>query len=573
MNILSMGRPFGTPGEPITHFQSERGHEIRTLAIDGPADYRYSAADLAPEILARINLEWPVDLWLCWCPEVMPPPWHIEHADVRTVAIVSDWTVYFPQLEHNLSRFDLVVTDALGAESMRIPNVAPRYFGPIYSHRTGVHRNLDLDRDIDIAFAGNLNHAVHARRGSLLEKVAALSDRYKVVIASELDDDAYTELLNRSRIVFNAGLRREMNLRCFETLACGALLFIEEENREVRDLLNVERECVLYREENLVPLLEHYLDHPHELNHRAEHGHARAESLAGESRLDELIESWAAAAGQFRSFQDLPPQERALADAMFYASAPDQGHRDEAHITLQRAAVNYPDDVEIQTAHAVSALEALATLEESERKAGLPKVLEQLKYCAEGCPDAAPVWMNLAKVARSAGATEAERRFLELALEAEDTTCGEQLVGDRNDPYYARWREALAFGNARVSLLHAAASVRLAALAAVRGEKDLARELAAQSEDLSPGIAAPYRVVASVSDAEFAAEALEEGLRFTALDADHRLALIESLVACGRERDAEKVARESYDIFSAWTAATVATGHFYDWLTRLSSPK
>ena len=111
-----MGRPFGTPGEPVRHFVSRRGHSVRSLSCDGDADYAFAQVETAEAILERVQRDWPVDLLVCWCPEVVPPPRNLEACPVRTAAVVSDWTVYYPQLEHNLLRYDVVATDALGAE-------------------------------------------------------------------------------------------------------------------------------------------------------------------------------------------------------------------------------------------------------------------------------------------------------------------------------------------------------------------------------------------------------------------------------------------------------------------------
>jgi hypothetical protein len=88
---------------------------------------------------------------------------------------------------------------------------------------------------------------MHIQRGRMLGIVASLSDRYHVVIASELPVDEYTALLSRSRIAFNYCLRGEMNLRCFEALACGAALFVEEDNREAHAFLEDREHAVFYR--------------------------------------------------------------------------------------------------------------------------------------------------------------------------------------------------------------------------------------------------------------------------------------------------------------------------------------
>jgi hypothetical protein len=554
MNVLSMGRPFGTPGEPVRHFVSQRGHAVRSLSCEGDADFTFAPNDTAGVVLARVQRDWPVDLFVCWCPEVIPPPRNIEACPVRTAAVVSDWTVYYPQLEHNLLRYDVVATDALGAETLaRIPGLTPYYFGPLYSHRTGVHRDLGLERDIDIAFAGNLNPAVHMRRGRLLDRVAALSDRYRVVIASDLDDNGYTQLLNRTRIAFNCSLRQEMNLRCFEAVACGALLFLEEENREVCDHLSPGAEVVLYNDDTLVPLIDQYLADREITTAMAKRAQEKAPQLAGEARLDDWIEHLAAAPPSGRPFLDLPPEDRALADVLQHPDAtPDW--------------TTLPDTPALTLARGLHALTYLETCAAGTRRDVLREALNALQTVATAHPDAIVPWLNLAFVVRQTNTPDAARRFLEFALEANDTRFGGLLAGTRRDSYYAQWREALARGTANKALLHASAAWQLAVVAETRGDWRGVADWASRSSVLAPEIAAAHTLhgiaLLHLNDPAAAAEVLTASLPLPSLDSDHRVALVKALRASGREKEAHTVAEDSLAVFRAWPAATHAAARF-----------
>lgn len=558
MNVLSMGRPFGTPGEPVAHFNSQRGHDIRTLAEDAAADFTFSPNETAEAVLARVDEIWPVDLFICWCPEVAPPPRNMEACPVRTAAVVSDWTVHFPQLEHNLLRYDVVATDALGAAALaRVPGLTPHYFGPLYSHRTGVHGDLGLTRDIDIAFAGNLNHAVHARRGRLLDKVAALSDRYHVVIASELDDQRYTELLSRTRIAFNHTLRQEMNLRCFEAIACGALLFVEEDNREIREYLTPGVDVVLYNDDTLVPLLEQHLADSDASAVMAQRAGAKAPTLAGEARLDDWIDALAAAPGSGRTFNGLSPETRALADVLQHPNA------DFAWDTL-------PQSPALSLAHGLQMLSKMAFMEADERRATLPVVLRALQDVATECSDAVVPWLNLAFVLRLAHRPDGEERFLDLARQATKARFGGLLVGGRQDPFYNHWREALARGTASPGILHATVLCRQAALALDRSDWDVAEALTTESLKHVQDIGLPYRLRAQALTAlgrhDEAVATLERGLPLTALESDHRADLILAYRAVGREADARALAQQSAAIFRAWWGADHAVRRFEELL-------
>ncbi len=567
MNVLLHGPVFGTwHGEVVRHFVSGKDHAVRSLATTSGADYTYAPLEDAAAIVERIAMEWPTDLLMCWFPEVCPPPLGIESCPVPTVALVSDWTVYYPQVEHNAARYDLLVTDRLGARVLQPPEAVPRFFGPLYSQRTGLHRKLDIPRDIDIAFAGNLNSAVHARRGGLLDTVAALSDRYRVAIASGLPAEEYTCLLNRTRIAFNYGLRREMNLRCFEAPACGALLFIEEENFETRDFLRDGEEAVYYRPDNLVARLEHFLSHPEECGRIAEQGHARIMRLAGECRLDGLIEATAAAGPGARAFRALPECERMLAEVLQYASSPVPEQRRHAAETAEAAEAAFPGEPRCKLAAGCLGLERLARAGEDERRAVTQSALESFREAASLAPETAVPWLNLAFACRHAKSTTSERRFLELALKSSSAEFGAYLLGERRDRHYAIFRESLAYGKTELSQLHAAAAARLAQIHLDAGDPSAASELAEQSLGWEARTPDAFRLLGEAEMAlgnfEAAAAHLEAGLAYTSLDSNYRGLLVGLYRRLGRSGDAEALAAESRHIFEAWWGAEHVAGQF-----------
>ena len=61
-----------------------------------------------------------------------------------------------------------------------------------------------------------------------------LSNRYKVVIAIGHYGEHYTRLTNRAKIVFNRSVNGCTKQRAYDGPACGALVFNESENEEVR---------------------------------------------------------------------------------------------------------------------------------------------------------------------------------------------------------------------------------------------------------------------------------------------------------------------------------------------------
>lgn len=555
MNALIMGLPFGADESVVRLFRSRRGHDARLLKASGDADYHFDAEETAAEVVDRIGRDWPVDLFVCWCPEMYPPPRAIEHCPVKTVAIVSDWNIYFPQLEYNLARYDVVLTDRLGSQVLPLFATRPQYFFPLYAQRTPTHRALGLPKDIDVVFAGNLNHAIHVARGRCLEKVAALSDRYRIFITGGKDPEAYTELLNRARIVFNHSLRQEMNLRCLETLACGSVLFLEDSNLEAREYLQDGVDVVFYNETTVQALVATHLEDPDRLGAIAARGHARAAELAGEARLDDLVDWLAAQPMRERPFIALSARDQAFADILQYATSLVAPQRTLAHALLDAALTTHPGDPGFMLARASLLLEQIPHASDTARATLAREALALFHRVAALVPNAAPVWTNMAFVARLAGAVDLERGFLERVVRGDGVDFGNLLLGRVSDPYYVAWRRALGFGTANARILHAAASARLANLALAAGEHARARAYARKACACEPGIADPYRVHAramlQTGDVGGAIDVLERSLPLTAFDAEHRTLLMDAYVEAGRMNEAAQLAEASARLFGA----------------------
>ncbi len=168
---------------------------------------------------------------------------------------------------------------------------------------------------------GNFNHAIQWERARWLARVAALSTRYKVVLTSGVYGDEYVRLMNRAKIVFNRSIRGEANMRAYEAPACGALMFYEAENREIRDVYADLQHCVLYNDSNLEDLLAHYLapENRFEREQTARNGrervtqHSYAHHFADLlNRLEPFVASRRAGSLPPRAFCRLPAAQQSL---------------------------------------------------------------------------------------------------------------------------------------------------------------------------------------------------------------------------------------------------------------------
>ncbi|MBI5095790.1 MAG: glycosyltransferase family 1 protein [Candidatus Hydrogenedentes bacterium] len=530
-------------------YHSAHGHEVRTLAIEGDADYLFDPRETTSDVIARVSKDWPPDLLMCWLPELFPPPRAVEDSPIKTVAIVSDWNIYFPQIEANLARYDLALTDKPGARTLRLRGAKAQYYAPLYSHLSTVHRKLDVKKDIDILFVGNLNHAIHRERARCLERIAALAGEFHVVIATDVYDEEYARLLNRARIVFNYSVRGELNLRTFEAMACGALLFLEHHNEEAGGLLQNRIDAVMYTEEDMIGLLRHYLAEPEQRRQAARAGRRKCAAFAGELRLDGWINWIARQPRGPRAFKTLPEEDRLLADILQNAASLVIGQQDLARDDALACLARFGDRPDFLITAGLAQLHDLTKLDGEPRRLETKEVMRCFNKASSIAPDAITPWLNLAVMCRQAGSVEAETHCLENALSASSCEYGGLLMGVTSDPYYIAWRKGLALGAIRPELLWAAAACRLSELDLIRGRAADACARARQSIAWEPSVAFPHRIWAiaesQLGRIEEAASILEDALPLTAFDADYRMDLVRALALSGQVEKAEAVAAES----------------------------
>lgn len=550
MRILVHGVPFGNDRSPLRNYRGP--HDLRSLG--GPTDahpyhahdhdYTYDPATDTMDDIVRHLGDWRPDLLMVWYPANTPPPDGVEDTPFRTVAIASDWNLYYPRLAVNLARYDVVFCDKPGVDVLRSGLVSPHYHGPIYAHVTGVHRPHAVEKDIDVVYIGAQAPALWPRRARFLERLARLSDRYRIRIATGYDREDYARLMSRAHIAFNHSVRGELNLRVFETFACGALAFLEEDNAEARDWFEDGREVVLYNEDNFEARIQHYLGHPEEAREIAARGHTRAEEWSAERRFDGIIEAAMAAPESGRPFRGLPDEDRTYQSALQYSRSWSPGCQQRCHAYMAELLKRCPQSPRAWTLMALHVTNPYAPPKDPVQAAPVPH--QALARACSLAPDNAVHAMNLAWLRGHFGLPD-EAAALRNALECSTVADAGLLLGDYHDPFRARWLRALAAGHTSAGLIHAEAARRLAERALAEDNAREAGEWAARAGD---------RVIAARAawmhgEQQQAIDALASALPDLPFDMDAR-ALLESWLREAGDMDrARALAEESHRIAQA----------------------
>jgi len=233
-------------------------------------------------LCARLPEDWRPDLVVFDLAYHTLPAW-LWSAPVPLVGLAADAQLQFHWMRRGLRRCERVLADLPTVQRLHQEGIAQaraaNLFGLEQDFLDRPAPDLDGIRDIDILFVGNWQCAVQKDRLAWLGRLARLRSRWHVVLATGIHGDAYSELLGRSRIIFNRSVRSECNRRVAECLWAGSLLLQEASNLEVPALLTDRREYVAYDEENLEQLVDHYLGHEDQ---------RRAIAAAGRARLPEF---------------------------------------------------------------------------------------------------------------------------------------------------------------------------------------------------------------------------------------------------------------------------------------------
>jgi hypothetical protein len=158
-----------------------------------------------------------------------------------------------------------------------------------YACDTEVFRDLHLDRDLDVAFVGQL-FGPRSQRSRIL---AELGRRYRINEQRYYLQSEIPEVYSRAKIVINLPIGDDLTFRFFEALSCGALLLTKRAENGQEELFREDVHYVAFRsEQKLFDKIESFLRNEDKRTTIASAGHdevVRRHSLA--QRLKTLLEN------------------------------------------------------------------------------------------------------------------------------------------------------------------------------------------------------------------------------------------------------------------------------------------
>ncbi len=118
-------------------------------------------------------------------------------------------------------------------------------------------KTQETDRDLDVAFIGNLFEPGNERRKIL----DILNEKYRLNERRYYLQEEIPKIYSRSKIVLNLPIGDDLNFRFFEALSCGALLITKRLNSGQEELFKEEIHYVAFDDKHeLLEKIEFYLE-------------------------------------------------------------------------------------------------------------------------------------------------------------------------------------------------------------------------------------------------------------------------------------------------------------------------
>ncbi len=296
----------GSGRDSLSPFLADSENKMRCLFLQDYAPVRSSLEALKHEVIgvpqfstieaAVQTLPWKPDVVFTFFPEFNSLPVDYLNTPVPVIPVVLDYQVNFQSLALAAPFFPKVIVNGKDvAPFLQESGSALVMWHPFVDMDSPPLHLSKNDRSIDVIFVGQVDQVSFQERARSVESILNLLPRYNIKILGKIAYQEALALYRDSKIVFNHAVRPDvLNQRTLDALACGSLLFINEENDATLSWLSVGTDVVAYDDDNLISLLTHYLEHPEERMLMAEKGQEklrqyRSSKHTFEKRLDEFL--------------------------------------------------------------------------------------------------------------------------------------------------------------------------------------------------------------------------------------------------------------------------------------------
>lgn len=153
----------------------------------------------------------------------------------------SAWQPYYAQV------FDLTLVAQKDYLPLFPPFTEQVHWLPLCTNRK-VHQDRGVARDIPVSFVGSMNPTMHPERVKFFSALQAL---VPIQVFSGKNQQEISEIYNRSQVVINECLSRDLNYRLFEALSNGALCLTPKIDAGQDELFVDGQDIVTYQDKDV----------------------------------------------------------------------------------------------------------------------------------------------------------------------------------------------------------------------------------------------------------------------------------------------------------------------------------
>jgi GT2 family glycosyltransferase/Flp pilus assembly protein TadD/glycosyltransferase involved in cell wall biosynthesis/2-polyprenyl-3-methyl-5-hydroxy-6-metoxy-1,4-benzoquinol methylase len=395
--------------------------DLVVFGQDAPLPYQFHQ-DSFDDLLARLPAGWQPDVFISWQPHLYAIPSGWEQYNLPAFAVIVDWQL-FGLLDGNLDwlhAFDSLFLDRGGVEFLekqgfeRVWPFLPSSFDPALHYP-----DPTAEKIYDISFAGALAHPIHRARSRWLSRVSRLAECYHIAFFDwTLGPEQYARIMQQSRIIFNHTYRGELNIRCFEAMASGALLFLEEGNLDAVGHFEDGVHYVSYNETNYREKLDYYLSHEAERQRLAESGWRQVQHHTNTAHLNWLV-------GRIKPLLDQPtparraawtPRQQGINQIINFYAPVTPVRAQAAHRAWAAARAVGDEPAWLETALAAVELGLAKGQSGAEQAASIELIIQRLQQAIRLQPEWVWPLVNLGQLLAMVGQKEQAVRVLQSAI-------------------------------------------------------------------------------------------------------------------------------------------------------------
>jgi tetratricopeptide (TPR) repeat protein len=245
-----------TCGEPIND-EVKKYWDLEALNWEvTPQDIPRGNSTSLKQVLDQLPQGWKPDFYFWLETGLNGIPVDLQKYDLPKVCYLIDTHINYEKHIEIASNFDFIfLAQKAYVEKMKDTGIKNVFWLPLACD-PDIHGKVEQIKKWDVGFVGTIPKT-HNRRKTLLERIGS---RFNLSCERKFMNEM-TEHYSASKIVYNNAINNDLNMRVFEALCSGSLLFTDSASGSgLEEMFENKKHLIIYEDENIENLIAHYLE-------------------------------------------------------------------------------------------------------------------------------------------------------------------------------------------------------------------------------------------------------------------------------------------------------------------------